>query len=78
EWTMKGGISTGYRTPSLTEMEEDWAQESCNGRCELYGNSDLKPESSVNTELGIYYSDEHNLNTSLTVFYNDFKDKVDT
>ncbi|EOW9126475.1 TonB-dependent receptor domain-containing protein [Vibrio cholerae] len=78
EWTMKGGVSTGYRTPSLTEMEEDWAQESCNGRCELYGNSDLKPESSVNTELGIYYSDEHNLNTSLTVFYNDFKDKVDT
>ncbi|MBF4296520.1 TonB-dependent receptor, partial [Vibrio anguillarum] len=32
-WTVKGGLSTGYRAPSLTEMEGDWVQESCNGRC---------------------------------------------
>ncbi|EOA8954609.1 TonB-dependent receptor [Vibrio harveyi] len=78
EWTMKGGVSTGYRAPSLTEMEEDWVQESCNGKCEVYGNADLKPESSVNTELGMYYSGVNDLNSSLTVFYNDFKDKIDT
>ncbi|KHA62108.1 ligand-gated channel protein [Vibrio variabilis] len=77
DWTMKGGVSTGYRSPSLTEMEEEWVQESCNGRCEIYGNADLKPESSVNTELGLYYTGINELNSSLTVFYNEFKDKID-
>ncbi|OOE80915.1 ligand-gated channel protein [Salinivibrio sp. ML198] len=76
-WAIKGGVSTGYRAPSLTEMEEDWVQESCNGRCDLYGNADLKPESSVNTELGLYYEDIDMLSTSVTVFYNDFEDKID-
>ncbi|GAL25210.1 hypothetical protein JCM19239_5100 [Vibrio variabilis] len=23
-WTLKGGVSTGYKAPSLTEMEGDW------------------------------------------------------
>lgn len=76
-WAVKGGISTGYRAPSLTEMEEDWVQESCNGRCEVYGNASLEPEKSVNSELGLYYMDE-SISSNLTVFYNDFKDKIDT
>lgn len=78
QWTMKGGLSTGYRAPRLTEMEENWIQESCNGRCEIVGNADLKPESSVNSEVGLYYSGVNDLDSSVTVFYNDFKDKIDT
>ncbi|KHT64036.1 ligand-gated channel protein [Photobacterium gaetbulicola] len=76
-WTVKGGVSTGYRAPSLTEMEEDWVQESCSGSCYVYGNSDLKPETSVNTEMGIYFAGNDSLNSSVTVFYNDFKDKIE-
>ncbi|MDP5254441.1 MULTISPECIES: TonB-dependent receptor domain-containing protein [unclassified Vibrio] len=78
QWTLKSGISTGYRAPSLTEMEADWVQESCNGRCDVYGNSDLTPEQSINSEMGLYYHDNSSLNANITVFYNDFNDKIDT
>lgn len=76
-WTVKGGVSTGYKAPSLTEMEGDWVQESCNGRCDVYGNPDLKPETSVNTELGVYFVGPRSLTSNITLFYNDFKDKID-
>ncbi|MGR5266974.1 TonB-dependent receptor domain-containing protein [Vibrio astriarenae] len=77
-WVIKGGVSTGYRAPSLTEMEEDWEQPSC-GReqnCVIYGNPDLKAESSVNSEMGIYYAGDNTLTSSATFFYSDFKDKI--
>ncbi|WP_153916502.1 TonB-dependent receptor domain-containing protein [Shewanella sp. TC10] len=76
-WTLKGGVSTGYRAPSLTEMEEGWAQESCSGNCSVFGNPDLKPEKSVNSEVGLYYAGDNDFNTSLTVYYSDFQDKID-
>ncbi|MGB2079156.1 MAG: TonB-dependent receptor domain-containing protein [Vibrio sp.] len=77
-WTVKGGVSTGYRAPTLTQMEEDWVQESCNGRCNVYGNADLKPETSVNTEMGVYYVGDDSLTSNVTVFYNEFDDKIDS
>ncbi|WP_281251698.1 MULTISPECIES: TonB-dependent receptor [Vibrio] len=76
-WTLKGGLSTGYRAPSLTEMEGDWVQESCNGRCEVFGNPNLKPETSVNTEIGIYFVGDDSLTSNVTLFYNRFEDKID-
>ncbi|MGC9422875.1 MAG: TonB-dependent receptor domain-containing protein [Vibrio sp.] len=76
-WTLKGGLSTGYRAPSLTEMEGDWIQESCNGRCEVFGNPNLKPETSVNTEIGIYFVGDDSLTSNVTLFYNRFEDKID-
>ncbi|MGL5108358.1 MAG: TonB-dependent receptor domain-containing protein [Vibrio ordalii] len=77
-WTVKGGLSTGYRAPSLTEMEGDWVQESCNGRCEVFGNPDLKAETSVNTEVGLYFVGDDTLTSNVTVFYNRFENKIDT
>lgn len=77
EWTLKGGVSTGYRAPTLTEMDEDWAQPSCNGRCDVYGNADLSPETSVNTEVGLYFVDTADLSANVTLFYSEFKDKIE-
>ncbi|MGY5615283.1 TonB-dependent receptor domain-containing protein [Vibrio brasiliensis] len=77
-WTLKGGVSTGYRAPSLTEMDEDWVQESCRGRCAIYGNPELKPETSVNTEMGLYYVDERDLSANITLFHSDFKNKIES
>ncbi|QQX82441.1 TonB-dependent receptor [Shewanella sp. KX20019] len=73
-WTLKTGISTGYRAPDLRDMSQDWVQESRGG--DIYGNPDLKPEISVNTEMGIYYLSDNDLSSSLTVFHNDFSDKI--
>ncbi|CAH0529879.1 TonB-dependent receptor domain-containing protein [Vibrio hippocampi] len=77
-WTLKGGVSTGYRAPSLTEMDGDWIQESCNGRCDVYGNPDLTAETSVNTEMGLYFEGDRDLSANITVFYSDFNDKIET
>ncbi|MFA0156602.1 TonB-dependent receptor [Vibrio sp. 10N.261.46.A3] len=76
-WTVKGGVSTGYRAPGLTEMEAGWAQESCGGDCSVYGNPDLKAETSVNSEMGVYFVGDADLSSNITVFYSDFKDKID-
>lgn len=74
DWTLKGGVSTGFRSPQLREITADWAQVSRGGN--IYGNPDLSPEKSVNTEIGLLYSSLGGLNAGLTLFNNDFKDKI--
>ncbi|OSP47016.1 ligand-gated channel protein [Vibrio cholerae] len=73
-WTVKGGVSTGFRAPQLREVTPDWGQVSRGGN--IYGNPDLKPETSVNKELSLMYSAGSGLAASLTAFHNDFKDKI--
>ncbi len=73
-WVVKGGVSTGYRTPELREMADGWIQESRGG--DVYGNPDLSPETTLNKELALYYSGDAGLEYSITVFHNDFDDKI--
>lgn len=73
-WTVKGGVSTGYRSPSLREITPGWGQVSRGGN--IYGNPDLEPETSVNKELGLLYNAPEGLSASATVFHNDFDDKI--
>ena len=72
--TLKGGVSTGFRSPSLREITPDWGQVSRGG--DVYGNPDLEPETSVNKELGLYFNAGRDLQANVTVFHNDFKDKI--
>ena len=73
-WTIKGGVSTGYRSPNLREITPGWGQVSRGGN--IYGNPDLEPETSLNKELGLYFNAGRALTASLTVFHNDFEDKI--
>lgn len=73
-WVFKGGVSTGYRAPTLRETSAEWAQGSRGG--DIYGNPDLQPEKSVNTEVSLNYQNDNGLNSSATLFHNDFKDKI--
>ncbi|MFD1218059.1 ligand-gated channel protein [Microbulbifer celer] len=73
-WTLKGGVSTGYRAPSLREITPDWGQVSRGGN--IYGNPDLEPEVSVNQELALHYQGEGGFHSGLTLFNNDFEDKI--
>lgn len=43
----------------------------------MYGNPDLKPETSINTEMGVYFVGDSSLTSNVTLFYNDFNDKID-
>ena len=74
EWTLKGGVSTGYRSPNLREITPNWGQVSRGGN--IYGNPDLEPETSLNKEIALLYGNDAGLNGSLTLFHNDFEDKI--
>ena len=73
-WTLKGGVSTGFRAPDLREITPDFGQVSRGGN--VYGNPDLEPETSVNKELGLLYAADWGANASVTIFHTDFKDKI--
>lgn len=73
-WVLKGGVSTGYSAPKIRAMTPEWVQASRGG--DIYGNPDLKPETSLNNEIGVYYTGENNLTAHIIAFYNDFDDKT--
>ncbi|CAD5268723.1 Iron-regulated outer membrane virulence protein [Alteromonas sp. 38] len=74
DWVLKGGVSSGYRTPELREMAAGWIQESRGG--DIHGNPELMPETTLNKELALYYIGAQGFETSVTVFHNDFEDKI--
>ncbi|HDF2341335.1 TPA: ligand-gated channel protein [Morganella morganii] len=77
-WTVKGGVSTGYRSPDLRQATASWGQVTGGGSLNgvIFGNPDLKPEKSVTEEISVLWNNQDNLNMSLTVFNTDFKDKI--
>lgn len=74
-WTVKGGVSTGYKTPQTTDLYDGIIGFGGQGTSPFAGNPDLQPETSVNSEIALYWSkDEHNFN--ITYFSTDFEDKI--
>ena len=73
-WTIKGGIATGYRAPDLRDMAAGWVQESRGG--DIYGNPELQPETTISQDIAVYYAPNNTFNTSLSLFNNDFSDKI--
>lgn len=72
---LKGGLTTGYKTPSLRLAATDFGSTSMGGV--IIGNPELKPETTRNLELGLNYSDKPGgLAGSLTVYRSKFKDKL--
>ncbi len=84
EWTLKGGVSTGYRQPTLSDATEGFGRGTGGGgspaphpRALIIGNSELKPETSTNYEVGYVYDNQHlGLNTSAMLFHTIYKDKI--
>nr|WP_174505364.1 ligand-gated channel protein [Acinetobacter sp. Marseille-Q1620] len=78
EWIIKGGISTGYKTPALRATVAEWGQVTGGGRSNgmIVGNPNLKPEKSVNYEVSFIWDNNDDLNASLTLFNSEFKDKI--
>ncbi|KAF1695610.1 TonB-dependent receptor [Pseudoxanthomonas jiangsuensis] len=78
QWTVKGGVSTGFKTPKTTQLYDGITGFGGQGTTPLFGNPDLQPETSTSTELAVYWQhpDGHNFNA--TVFRNEFDDKLST
>lgn len=77
QWTLKGGIARGFKAPELRAVVADYAYLRRNTYV-MFGNPDLKPETSTNYELSLLWDNRDNLAAGATVFYNDFKDKLST
>ncbi|WP_410015472.1 TonB-dependent receptor domain-containing protein [Sodalis sp. C49] len=75
-WTIKGGVSSGFKAPAITETSTSFGTVSYVGN--VYGNPDLKPEKSITQEMGLLYDNDEGLTGGITLFNNQFKDKIDT
>ncbi|MDH0030567.1 MULTISPECIES: ligand-gated channel protein [unclassified Acinetobacter] len=77
-WVIKGGVSTGYKTPALRATVAEWGQATGGGQSKgvIVGNPELKPEKSINYEVSFNWDNLDNLNAGLTLFNSEFKDKI--
>lgn len=76
QWTIKGGISKGYKTPRVEQLAAGIIGFGGQGTIPLIGSPGLRPETSLTTELGVYVDDNAGFTASATVFHNRFDDKI--
>ena len=77
-WTVKGGVATGYKTPKTSDLQEGITGFGGQGTSPFIGNPDLKPEESLSKEIAVYYEHPNKHNFNVTLFQNDFKDKIES
>lgn len=77
DWTFKGGVARGFKAPEIRAVVPGYATLRRNTYV-MFGNPDLKPESSTNYELSAMWSNRNDLSAGATVFHNVFKDKLST
>jgi outer membrane receptor for ferrienterochelin and colicins len=75
-WTLKGGISRGYKTPDLNDLHGGINGVTSQGRVVTIGNPNLKPETTTSSEFGVYFDSLSGFNANATLFHNKFKDKI--
>ncbi len=76
QWTIKGGVSTGFKTPKTTQLYDGVVGFGSQGTSPMFGNPDLEPETSVTTEVAAYWQHPKGHNFNVTVFQNEFEDKL--
>ncbi|VDC33437.1 FepA family TonB-dependent siderophore receptor [Pseudogemmobacter humi] len=84
EWSMKLGIARAFKAPNLFQLNPNYVYSTMGmgcpagvtTPCEILGNPDLEPESSVNKEIGFAYAGDNGLSGSLTWFRNDYKNRI--
>ncbi|MEM9965221.1 MAG: TonB-dependent receptor, partial [Asticcacaulis sp.] len=77
-WTVKGGVSQGFKTPSLDSLAPGINGLGRQGALPLLGTPTLQPETSTTTEMSVFYDNRRDFRVSLTVFNNKFEDKIST
>ena len=84
-WLVKGGIARAYKAPNLYQTNPDFILytrgQGCplsaakNIRCYYMGNAALKPETSINKEIGIEFN-KSGWQASATYFHNAYRNKI--
>ena len=75
--TLKGGVSGGYKTPTLKQADSNIFEPSGgDGRARDQGNTDLKPEESTNYEIGAIWETQNGVQLGLTAYHTRFPEYV--
>lgn len=78
QWVFKGGVSQGYKTPTLNQLHDGVTGFTAQGETVTIGSPDLKPETSTSFELSAQYDDGGDLSAGVTLFLNKFEDRIAT
>ncbi|WP_226944950.1 TonB-dependent receptor domain-containing protein [Pseudomonas sp. FME51] len=74
-FTLKGGVTSGYKAPDLRSAATDFGSTSRGGV--IIGNPELVPETSLNREIGLHYANvDLGLAGSVTAYVTDYEDKI--
>ncbi|WP_420469925.1 TonB-dependent receptor domain-containing protein [Brevundimonas sp. FT23042] len=73
----RGGVSGGYKVPQLKQADSDIIETAARGRGWDQGNSDLRPEESLNYEVGLIWQGFGGAQVGVTVYRTEFTDKID-
>lgn len=74
-FTLKGGVTSGYKAPELRSAATDFGSTSMGGV--IIGNPELVPETSLNREIGLHYENiDLGLAGSVTAYVTDYEDKI--
>lgn len=75
-FTLKGGVSRGFKTPRVEQIADGIIGFGGQGRIPLLGTPALTPETSTSYEAGLYYDGKGFFSGNVTLFNNDFTDKI--
>ena len=76
QWTIKGGVSTGFKTPKTTQLYDGIVGFGGQGTSPMFGNPNLQPETSVSAEVAVYWEHQAGHDFNVTAFDNTFEDKI--
>lgn len=74
-WTIKGGVAKGFQSPSIAQINPNIGLPQ-RGGAQTWGNPDLKPEESINREIGAYYDAGGAFRGNATIFDTDYTNKI--
>ena len=75
DWTIKGGVSRGFKTPRLDQLAEGITGFGGQGTIPLIGSPGLKPETSTSSEVAAFFA-RGRFGANVTAFTNTFSDKI--
>ncbi|WP_301073677.1 TonB-dependent receptor [Sphingomonas sp.] len=75
-FTLKGGVSRGFKTPRVEQIAEGIIGFGGQGRIPLLGTPSLTPETTTTYEAGVYFDNGGLFSGNITLFNNDFDDKI--
>ncbi len=75
QFTLKGGIGRGFKAPTLKQLSPDYTGTGRGGFFTVYGNPDLRPETSTNIEFSAIYETD-SLFLEGTIYHNKMKNKI--